>query len=369
VTPERYQELMDLFDEACDLGPDEQHLLLRRVIAGDEEMGQRLARLLEHDKHDSDILPRGEGRQALASQPLEPEVPSDRGSMIGASAIPRSWLVGQQIGNWMVHEHLGSGGVGAVHRVEHVSDGRIGAIKFLKHVGFSDPNNLKRFRREFRAVAALDHPGCLRVFEEGEDETGHYYVMEYVSGGDLRRLMGGDTLQLIAVLAKVTEALAYIHGRGIVHRDLKPANVLLSPGDPPHHATQPKLADFGIAKLDGSSSVITGAGLVGSIDFLAPEQLLGEPIDQRTDLFALGCLIFILFGRRPPFVGDNYERMRARTESTAMSLHLVAPHAPRAMVALVASLLARDPEDRPKDATMVLDALRAMQREPSIPDW
>ncbi len=365
MDPERYEKLMDLFDEACDVDSDGQQVLLRRVLAEDPDMGARLARLLEHDAKDGDILPRGQGRVALAAQPSIQAIPPDRGSRIGAGAIPRWTLVGKQIGNWIVHEHLGSGAVGAVHRVKHVSDGREAAIKFLKYASLSDPNHLKRFHLEFQAVSALDHPGCLEVYEQGYDETAHYFVMEYVSGGDLRRLVGADTPTLLGVLIKVTEALAYIHSRGIVHRDLKPANVLLSPSDPP----QPKLADFGIAKVEGNASASTGAGVVGTIDFLAPEQIVRGTIDGRTDLYALGCLIFILFGERAPFTGDNFERMRARLDTAATSLHLVAPHAPRALVKLVASLLARRADDRPRDAATVLEALRRMIRQPSVPDW
>ena len=355
---------MDLFDEACDLDPDAQQLMLRRLFARDHELGKHLAGLLEHDAKGSDVLPRGEGREPLASQPPISDVPSDRGSKIGESAIPRQALVGKQVGDWIVREHLGSGAVGAVYRVDHVADGRVGAMKFLKHVGLSDPNNLKRFRQEFRAISQLDHPGCLRVFEEGYANPGHFFVMEHVDGGDLRRLIGAETPQLLTVLEQIADALAYIHDHGIVHRDLKPANVLLARGNPP----QPKIADFGIAKLEDSSSVVTGAGVVGSIDFLAPEQVLGKAVDQRTDLYALGCLIHVLFSQQPPFTGDNFERLRARVDSTPTPLHLTAPHAPRAMVALVAKLLARQPEDRPANARHVLHELSAMRRQPSIPD-
>ena len=145
LEPERYQRLMDLFDEACDQSPAEQKLLVQRVSSQDRELGKRLALLLEHDASDDEVLPRGQGHTALVSQPPISDVPSARGSAIGEGAIPRASLFGLQLGDWVVHEHLGSGAVGSVHRVEHVSDGRVGAMKLLKHAGLSDPNVLDRF--------------------------------------------------------------------------------------------------------------------------------------------------------------------------------------------------------------------------------
>ena len=125
---------------------------------------------------------------------------------------------------------------------------------------------------------------------------------------------------------------------------------------------QPKLADFGIAKVE-SSKIITAAGIVGSIDFLAPEQVLGKPVDPRTDLYALGCLVHVLFSGKPPFDGDNFERMRARVDGSPASLDATAPRTPRPVVLLANKLLARQPNDRFDDADSVLRELAAIRRQ------
>jgi eukaryotic-like serine/threonine-protein kinase len=358
LDPKRYQKLMDLFDEACDQSSAEKQQLLTRLQAEDRELAKRLAVLLKHDASEDDVLPCGEGQQALVAQISVAGIPAARGSTIGASAIPRSALVGVRVGDWLIREHLGSGGVGAVHRVEHVADGRVAAMKLLKHAGLSEPNVLERFRQEFQAISALDHDGCLRVYEQGHDKVSYYYVMEHMDGGDLRRLIGAPPSDLLDVLERIVEALAYIHTRGIVHRDLKPANVLLSSTHPP----QPKLADFGIAKLK-SSKIITAAGIVGSIDFLAPEQILGRPVDARTDLYALGCLLYVLFSGNPPFDGDNFERMRARVDGPPAPLDQSAAQAPKGVVLLAKRLLERDPNDRFESAPCVLREIQRIRTE------
>jgi len=353
---DRYARLMDLFDEACDRPATDQRQIVALVRASDDDMANRLADLLDHDSRDTDMLAPAAGARALADELNVQRAVSD--SMLPEGGAHR---VGMQMGDWVVGERIGAGGVGTVYRAHHHQTGQLAAIKFLNSRAVADPNNVTRLRREFRNVKRLQHRGCLVAYEEGSGDEGHYFVMEYASGGDLRRLIQAPPVMLMHVLCEVADALAYIHDQGIVHRDLKPANVLLTSDEPP----QPKLADFGIAKVPDATAVITGTGAVlGSIDFLAPEQIKGKPADRRSDMYAFGCMTHVLWTGRPPFVGDNFERLHGRMAAEAPPLDALAPEAPAPLVALTSRLLTRLPEQRPDGFTTIAAELRAMAASP-----
>jgi serine/threonine-protein kinase len=312
-------------------------------------MGERLAKLLKHDAAKEDPFGRAAGQQLLAGEMKSSGV-LDWMKQTESEGPSR---IGKTVAGYVVGEKLGSGGLGTVHLARHADTGAVVAIKFLKAHATSDEESVIRLRREFRAISQLDHPGCLRVFEQGESPLGHYIVMERIAGGDLTQLVQGDRRVILAVLHDVAKTLSYVHARGIVHRDLKPANVLLTKGDPP----QPKLADFGIAKMSDASAMITGSkAVMGSIDFMSPEQLRGRA-DARSDMYAFGCMIHHLWCGEPPFTGDNFERLYRRLNGEAPSLRERAPDAPEPLVAITDRLLQRDPSQRPADAEEIADAL------------
>ena len=345
----RYERLMDLFDAACDAPLPSQQAVVAELRAEDEELADRLAKLLKHDAIDTDVLGRADGQELLAGEMKRAgllerlgQTPSDGPSRVGT-----------KIGAYVVGERLGSGGLGTVHVAHHETSGQTVAIKFLKPHATADEESVIRLRREFRAISKLDHPGCLRVFDHGEGRQGHYIVMEHVRGGDLRKLVQGDKRLILAVLHDVAKTLSYVHQCGVVHRDLKPANVLLTDDDPP----QPKLADFGIAKMADASAIITGSkAVLGSIDFMSPEQLRGRS-DARSDMYAFGCMIHHLWCGMPPFTGDNFERLYRRMNGVAPSLAERAPAVPASLIAITDRLLARNPDERPSDALEIADAL------------
>ena len=349
MDPERYERLMDLFDDACDRPLEVQRQIVAHLRVHDPDFADRLAKLLKHDATGTDVLGRAAGQQVLAGEMkvagvLERlgQTPSDGPSRVGA-----------ELGDYVVGEKLGSGGLGTVHVARHRQTGETVAIKFLKDHAIEDEESVIRLRREFRAISTLDHPGCLRVFEHSESALGHYIVMEHVRGGDLRTLVGGERALILTVLHDVAMTLSYVHARGIVHRDLKPANVLLTEDDPP----QPKLADFGIAKMDDASAIITRSqAVMGSIDFMSPEQLRGRA-DRRSDMYAFGCMIHQLWTGEPPFTGDNFERLYQRLNGVAPSLRERAPDAPAVLVDITDRLLARDPDHRPDDCIDIAQAL------------
>jgi hypothetical protein len=346
MTPERYRRLMELFDRAPAAG-DERTSFLAAVRDDDPALADELRALLAEDGARGDLLDSNAGRLDIAALVPAADTGSD-GAGAGTVVADR----------YVLAERLGSGAAGHVYRARDRATDSDVAIKLLRANLVHEPHQVVRFRREFRAISRIDHPGCLKVFAEGLHGVQRYIVMEYVAGGNLGRLIGADNGVLLPVLVDIAEALDCVHGRRIIHRDLKPANVLLAPGAP----ARPKLADFGIVKLvEEATTRLTETGtLLGTIDYMAPEVLAGKPLDPRADLYSLGCVMFVLWAGRPPFGGAPFERMRARLDREPPGLRTAAPHAPAAVEELVARLLDRSPARRPRRASDVARELRAI---------
>lgn len=281
--------------------------------------------------------------------------------------FPAGTVLGQR---YRLDDLLGEGGGGLVHRGVDLESGERVAIKVLHPDRVADEASRARFRREFKAVSRLDHRHCLRVRAEGQAGPYLYMVMDYVPGGDLSRLTGAPLERLLPVLIDLADALECVHRRGIVHRDLKPSNVLLTADEPP----EPRLADFGIVAVRGDIAADAslqdslqsslagegGAGLRGTVDYMAPEQVRGEPVDPRADLYAFGGLIFRLVAGRAPFEGTAYSRLVSRLLQPAPALADVCPVDPR-LARIVARLLERDPADRHQSAAALRAELCALR--------
>src|SRR4051812_5639377 len=215
-------------------------------------------------------------------------------------------------GRYELGELLGPGGMAEVRKGTDVRLGRVVAVKRLRTDLASDPTFQARFRREAQSSASLNHPAIVSVYDTGEERAvdgsgspAPYIVMEYVAGRTLRDILreGRKILpeRALEITADVLGALDYSHRAGIVHRDIKPANVMLTPsGDV-------KVMDFGIARAvaDASSTMTQTAAVVGTAQYLSPEQARGETVDSRSDVYSTGCLLYELLTGRPPFVGES----------------------------------------------------------------
>jgi Protein kinase domain len=205
---------------------------------------------------------------------------------------------GSTFGGYRVESLVGRGGMGVVYRATDVSLGRPVALKLIAPELAEDERFRSRFLKESRLAAALDHPHVVPIYEAGEHEGQLYVAIRYVEGIDLKTLLARDRElspeRALAVLAQIADALDAAHRRGLVHRDVKPGNVLL---DDDGHAY---LTDFGITKQVGAASTDTGR-LVGTLDYLAPEQIRGEKVDGRTDCYALACVLYECLAGAPPF--------------------------------------------------------------------
>ncbi|MDF2741563.1 MAG: serine/threonine protein kinase [Actinomycetia bacterium] len=252
-------------------------------------------------------------------------------------------------GRYALGALLGSGGMGQVYRARDRVLQRTVAVKVLSAAATQDLELVARFGREARAAAALNHPNIVTVFDSGADGDLHYLVTEYVEGQSLAGLLRQEGVleprRAAEVGRLVCQALAAAHAAGLVHRDITPGNVLVDP------AGLVKVADFGIAKL-AAASTMTGDGmLLGTAAYLAPEQAQGRPVDGRSDLYALGCVLYALVTGAPPFAGDSPVAVAARhlTEQPIPPSERN-PRVGAALEAVILTALARDPADRYQSA-------------------
>jgi serine/threonine-protein kinase len=275
-------------------------------------------------------------------------------------------LVGQHLGEYVVRRHLGSGGMGIVYEGEHLTIGRKAAIKLLRE-DVSQSAQARGLLAEARAVSAIRHHGIIDIFGFGEQPgVGQYLVMEYLEGQPLsERLQARAALPLaeaVALLCEVLDALSAAHAVGVIHRDLKPSNIFMARQS--NGSESIKVLDFGLAKRattpEGTTPQTHSDVVVGTPQYMAPEQALCEEVGPQTDLYAVGVIAFELLTGRRPFTGRSAMEIVAhhlRTPPPAPSLFVELP--PEAD-ALVLQLLAKEPRQRPGSASEVARRLRAL---------
>jgi len=261
-----------------------------------------------------------------------------------------------QLGPYSISTLLGRGGMGAVYEAVDRSTGRTVAVKTLvAHLG-DDSAGRKRFAAEIETLKSLRHPCIVELLAFGEEEGQPYFAMELVRGRSLEQLLrAGRTYtwrETVDIALAITRALKSAHDHGVVHRDLKPAN-LLFPDEPSGDATV-KLADFGIARLFGSTGHTMSGMIVGTAEYMAPEQAAGTAVDHRVDLYALGLVMFAMLSGRPPFHGGQATDVikRQRSEPPPRISSRVAD-IPQELDDLIDRLLAKDPAKRPASALAV----------------
>ncbi|MEX0743651.1 MAG: protein kinase, partial [Actinomycetota bacterium] len=198
---------------------------------------------------------------------------------------------------------LGNGGMARVHKGMDRQLKRSVAVKVLSSPFDQDKEFVERFRREAHAAARLNHPNIVAVYDSGSDDGTHYIVTELVEGETLADLLQREGAlppeRVVEIARQVCHALEAAHEKGVVHRDVKPGNVMITPEG------RVKVVDFGIARAAGAESVTRTGLVMGSASYLSPEQARGEPGDERSDIYSLGCVLYQMLTGRPPFVAEN----------------------------------------------------------------
>jgi eukaryotic-like serine/threonine-protein kinase len=274
-------------------------------------------------------------------------------------------------GRYQVGELLGYGGMAEVHRGRDLRLGRDVAIKMLRTDLARDNTFQMRFRREAQNAAALNHPAIVAVYDTGEERapTGEvlpFIVMEFVAGRTLKEVLAAEgrimPRRALEITADICAALEFSHRHGIIHRDIKPGNVMLTPNG------QVKVMDFGIARAlaSGATTMTQTSAVIGTAQYLSPEQARGEAVDARSDVYAAGCVLFELLCGHPPFVGDSpvavaYQHVREDPRPPSASNPDVTPD----LDAIVLKALAKNPANRYQSAgEMRADLLRAAAGRP-----
>jgi serine/threonine-protein kinase len=250
--------------------------------------------------------------------------------------------------------------MGAVSAAHVEARGLVAALKVLSPELAREPGFLPRFDREIEALSQLNHPNIVRFYEAGQQDGTSYYAMEYVEGEDFeQQLLARGKLpwhEVLDAALQVCPALKHAHDRGIIHRDLKPPNLLRTP------AGIVKLTDFGIAKIFAGRQLTSTGGVVGTADYLSPEQAAGKQATKRSDLYSLGVVLYTLLTGRTPFSGDTSAELLHKHLYAQFDAPIkIVPEIPHGLDAIVCQLLEKDPDKRPPDALVLhreLDRLR-----------
>jgi len=297
----------------------------------------------------------------------------------GVVSLPDSGMVlpGDEVGGYRIEAIAGAGGMGIVYRARDPELARVVALKLIAPEWAREPRVREMFVSESLAAAGLEHPHVLPVYRAGEDRGHLFIAMRFVDGTSLReeidttgRLPPGRAARLVG---QVASALDAAHARGLVHRDVKPGNILVSRVEGEDHAY---LSDFGLAVPalaggpDGAPPSGGGAGsgrFAGTAAYVAPEQVLGLAVDARTDVYALGCVLFHALTGRPPFPGDDAEAVaRAHVEADPPAVRAFAPDVPAGFDAVVARALAKAPDARFPSAGALAEAVLALRYDVAV---
>ena len=369
MTPERWAQVEELFHRAAESDPQHRTALLDQVCSHDAELREQVEALLSSDKS-----ARGKVNSAVRSE---------------LDAVAFS-LVGKTISHYRILEGLGGGGMGLVYCAEDIKLSRRLAIKFLPEESAKDPHALARFEREARAASELEHPNICPIYEFGEHEGQPFIVMPLLKGQTVEHFIHAEAsakrpvqvLRLLDLATQVLRGLEAAHGHGIIHRDIKPGNIFLTSDG---HA---KILDFGVAKLlhaeidvdrdhhahgEADTATVTRSAdlvlsrtgmLVGTAAYMSPEQVRGENLDARTDLFSFGLVLYELATGKRAFTGDTWPALQeAILRQVPDPARGVNPRIPAKLEAVIKKALEKNREARYQSASEMLADLDDLQRQ------
>src|SRR5215467_13094855 len=345
MTPERFRRVEQLVSLALQRAANERAEFIREACAGEEDLRVEVESLLaSHGKEDGYLA---EAPTILAAQLLAE-----------SKSLAVDPFVGRVLSHYRLDERLGAGGMGVLYRATDLKLGRAVAIKLLARHLVSDETAKARFVREARAASALDHPNIATVYDIGEEEGELFIAMALYEGETLKQRLEKGRLgvkEALDLLRQVALGLEAAHRAGIVHRDIKPANVLIT------STGTVKILDFGVAKLvsDSQAQTMTQAGqAMGTMLYMSPEQLRGELVDARNDLWSLGVLAYEVLAGVSPFQTDSSAATVARILHEEPPSLATVPGVPNWLAQLVSQLLRKNPAERPQTASDLLQRLQ-----------
>jgi predicted ATPase/serine/threonine protein kinase len=356
MDPERWQRVDELLHSALALPSDRREEFLRQVCAGDVELEQELKSLLTSHRNLGGFLERPAIR--IAAQ-----------TMAQASVGEVNDLaLGQTISHYRIVGKLGSGGMGVVYEAEDIRLGRRVALKFLLASLAHDDSILQRFEREARVASSLNHPNICTIYEVEEHDHQPVIVMELLEGESLKQRIRRGPISIAELLdfgIQASDALKAAHAKGIIHRDIKPENIFIIGG------TRVKILDFGLAKVraaqvtESQSAALTVNGtIMGTTPYMSPEQVRGEEIDSRSDLFSLGVVLYEMATGHRPFAGENSLLvMDAILNTRPVAASQANPSVPAALSRLIAIAMEKDRTQRFQQADDICSDLRQLKRE------
>src|SRR5215213_9190854 len=349
MTPERYQQIGEIYHAALELGPKQRVAFLAQACTGDAELLREVESLIASNEQAGEFI------DALAL-----EVAAELFITNQFNLLP-----GKSLGPYTILKLLGSGGMGEVYLAQDSRLGRRVALKLLPDHFVTNEDRLRRFRQEARAASALNHPNIITIHEIGEAETTHYIVTEFIEGETLRALLIRNRIELVRALDIATQtasALAAAHVAGIIHRDIKPENIML------RRDGYVKVLDFGIAKLMPSPSMgmsfETSPGLiVGTANYMSPEQAQGFKIDERTDIWSLGVVLYEMLTGQLPFKGKTLSHTVVSIVEQQVPRLVREPEVPVELERILMKALNKHPEERYQTIKDMLVDLRMLQRD------
>ena len=356
MTPDRWQQIEKVYHSALELAKNERPAFLEKACAGDEGLRREVESLLADEE---------QARSFIEAPAL---VIAAQGQ---AQDHAHSWA-GQQMGSYKILSLLGSGGMGEVYLARDSRLDRTVALKILPAQVAADQDRMRRFIREARAASALKHPNVTHIYEIGESDGVHFIAMEYVEGKTLAAKISGRPLEpaeIVEIGLQVSDALDDAHSKGITHRDIKPANLMLT------RRGEVKVLDFGLAKVthpegqnvssDISTVASTATGMVmGTAQYMSPEQILGQEVDHRTDIFSLGVVLYEMATGSLPFKGDTATALSdAILHKQPTAPGRLNPDLPIELDRIILRALEKDRELRYQTASDLRAELKRLKRE------
>ncbi|MGB8236196.1 MAG: serine/threonine-protein kinase, partial [Pseudolabrys sp.] len=356
MKPERWKQVSDLFQSAIERAPEERAAFLDESCYGDEGMrGEVESLLTSHERAENFI-----------------EVPAFEVAPELAITDSAGSLVGKLIGHYRIESLIGVGGMGEVYLARDERLGRKAALKFLPDSLTTDETQLSRFKNEARTASALNHPNILTVYEIGAEGNVHFIATEFIEGVTLRVALASGRMSAhgaLEIAVQVASALAAAHDAGVVHRDIKPENIMLRPDG------YVKVLDFGIAKLterrrasddhrvETTALLQTRPGLVlGTAHYMSPEQVRGQKVDARSDIWSLGVVLYEIVTGNPPFRGETpSDCIGAILTAEPVPLSSVSPDVPAKVESILQKALRKNTDERYQTIKEMLAELRSLK--------